>query len=69
MKNILKLAVLTVLLSSCGQSASSEADQLRKELETQENEVKQDRLTRDRKNKEILNQIKNERYEQVGTEN
>lgn len=69
MKKVLKLAVLTALLSSCGQSASEEAETLRRELETQENTIQQDRQTRDRQVEEQLNQIKNERYERINTEN
>lgn len=58
-----------MFLTSCGQSASEEADAFRKELETQENEVDQDRLNRDRKNEEALNKINNDRYEQINSEN
>lgn len=69
MKKVLILAVLTMFLVSCGQSASEEAEAFRRELETQENEIKQDRRTRDRQVKEQLNQINNERYESIGNEN
>lgn len=58
-----------MFLASCGQSASEDADAFRKELETQEHEVEQHRLNRDRKTKEALNRINNERYERINSEN
>lgn len=60
MKKISFLAVLTVLLFSCGESSSNEADRLRRELETQENATETDRNIRDRNNELKLNEINNE---------
>lgn len=69
MKKILKLAVLTVFLSSCGNTASEDAENARRALETQENEIIQDRRSRERMIEEQFNQIPQREDENARHEN
>lgn len=69
MKKVLKLAVLTVFLSSCGNTASEDAENTRRALETQENEIIQDRRSRERMIEEQFNQIPKREDENARHEN
>lgn len=69
MKKVLKLAVFTVFLSSCGNTASEDAENARRALETQENEIIQDRRSRERIIEEVINQKQQRENGIEGNEN